>query len=116
MGLPETATESQDRIEIFITRWAGSGGAERANFQSFTNELCDLIGVDRPEPARPDPSYNRYTFEHPVTFRHPDDATSTGFIDLYRRGAFVMEAKQGSDPQNRRLRPTPLSASTGCLI
>ena len=44
----EKETDSQDRVDIFIARWAGSGGAERANFQSFACELCDLIGVDRP--------------------------------------------------------------------
>ena len=90
---------NQDRIDEFIARWAGSGGAERANFQGFAYELCDLIGVDPPDPAGPDPAHNRYTFEHPVTFRHQDGSTSTGRIDLYRRGAFVMEAKQGSDQQ-----------------
>lgn len=93
MPLPEPGIASEDRIEAFIARWAESGAAERANFQSFANELCDLLGVDRPEPSRADAASNRYSFEHPVTF--PDG--STGRIDLYKRGAFVVEAKQGSD-------------------
>ena len=95
----ENEADSQDRVDAFIARWAGSGGAERANFQGFVYELCDLIGVERPEAAGPDPAKNRYSFEHPVTFRHQDGSTSTGRIDFYRRGAFVMEAKQGSDQQ-----------------
>jgi hypothetical protein len=90
---------SDDPIEAFIERWTASGAAERANFQLFASELCDLLGVDRPEPIRPDAAQNRYSFEYPVTFHHPDGSTSIGRIDLYRRDAFVMEAKQGSDQQ-----------------
>jgi len=29
-----------------------------------------------------------------VTFNHGDGSQSSGFIDLYRRGAFVLEAKK----------------------
>lgn len=36
--------------EAFIRRWQGSGGAERANYALFLAELCDVIGVLRPEP------------------------------------------------------------------
>lgn len=52
----ENTTDGQDRIDAFIARWAGSGGAERANFQGFAYKLCDLIGVDRPEAAGSDPA------------------------------------------------------------
>jgi hypothetical protein len=97
MALREPEPPPDDPVERFITRWAQSGAAERANFQSFAAELCNVLGVERPEPARPDPAHNRYTFDYPVTFRNPDGSSSTGFIDLYKRGAFVMEAKQGSD-------------------
>ena len=48
---------------------------------------------------RADAAPNPYTFEYPVTFRNPDGSTSTGRIDLYKRDAFVLEAKQGSDQQ-----------------
>ena len=50
-------TANQDRIDEFIARWAGSGGAERANFQGFAYELCDLIGVDGRK--RPGPTLHR---------------------------------------------------------
>jgi hypothetical protein len=30
-----------------------------------------------------------------VTFHHPDGSTSPGRIDLYKRGCFILEAKQG---------------------
>ncbi len=79
-------------IDAFIARWAASGAAERANFQSFANELCDLLGVAKPLPAGGDAAADAYVFEKPVPLAHG----TTGFIDLYRRGCFVMEAKQGS--------------------
>ena len=79
----------------FIARWAASGAAERANYQLFLSELCDLIGVARPDPTRPDDADNAYVFERSVTFHHQDGTTSTGRIDLYKRGCFVLEAKQG---------------------
>ena len=79
-------------VDAFIARWAASGAAERANFQSFANELCDLLGVAKPLPAGGDAAADAYVFEKPVPLAHG----TTGFIDLYRRGCFVMEAKQGS--------------------
>lgn len=84
-------------IESFIARWAASGAAERANYQSFLKELCDVLGVSHPEPTLPDDSKNAYVFERAVTFINGDGSTSIGRIDLYKRGCFVLEAKQGSD-------------------
>jgi hypothetical protein len=99
MGLRAAEPTPEDRIDPFIARWAASSAAERANFQPFATELCDVLGVDRPEPATADPARDRYRFEYPVRFPHPDGSTSIGSIDLYRRHVFVMEAKQGSDQQ-----------------
>jgi hypothetical protein len=83
-----------DPIETFLTRWQGSGAAERANFQQFAVELCDLLGVDRPDPSVAEERHNGYVFEKSV----PLPGGTQGRIDLYKRGCFVMEAKQGSDP------------------
>lgn len=82
-------------LESFLARWEASGASERANYQLFLAELCDQLGVDRPEPSQPDETSNRYVFEKAVTFAHGDGSTSHGRIDLYRRGCFVLEAKQG---------------------
>jgi len=79
----------------FLIRWSQSGAAERANYQLFLSELCDILGVPRPEPSRPDNAENAYVFERSVTFQHPDGSTSIGRIDLYRRSCFILEAKQG---------------------
>ena len=80
-------------IDAFIRRWAASGAAERANYQLFLSELCDVIGVPRPEPQAADDAQNGYVFEKAVPLPHG----TTGRIDLYKRGCFVLEAKQGSD-------------------
>lgn len=85
----------------FISRWTSSGAAERANYQLFLCELCDIIGVPRPEPAKADSSENAYVFEHPVLFDDGFGHTTTKFIDLYRREVFILEAKQGSDKEAR---------------
>jgi len=84
-------------VTDFVRRWEASGAAERANYQLFLSELCDLLSVDQPEPTRPDDRNNAYVFERSVTFRHGDGSTSVGRIDLYKRNSFVCEAKQGSD-------------------
>ncbi|MEY8837491.1 class I SAM-dependent DNA methyltransferase, partial [Cribrihabitans sp. XS_ASV171] len=85
-----------DQVEQFIERWQGSGGSERANFQSFARDLTDLLGVDQPKPATSDDQNDDYRFERPVTFAHTG-TNAKGFIDLYRRGSFILEAKQGTE-------------------
>lgn len=80
------------RIQAFITKWQASGGAEKANAQSFLNELCDILEVERPHPTTPDQRLNAYCFEKAI----PNASTgTTNFIDLYKRGHFVLECKQG---------------------
>ncbi len=82
-------------IEHFISRWSGrEGGQERANYALFLSELCTVIGVPPPDPAGHASELNAYVFERAVTFREPDGSTAKGRIDLYKRGAFVLEAKQ----------------------
>lgn len=85
-------------VNAFIERWQASSANERANFNLFATELCDLLGVPRPDPAGPDNDLNAYVFERSVTFHHADGSTRPGRIDLYKRGSFVLEAKQGSAP------------------
>ncbi len=80
-------------IEAFITRWNGTAMAERANAQPFLSELCDVLGVPRPDPATG--GIGPYRFERDVTHHEADGTTTTRRIDLYRRGCFVCEAKQG---------------------
>jgi len=81
-------------IENFIARWSAASGSERANYQLFVTDLCRLLDVEPPQPAFADAGENAYVFERRVTFRHGDGSESAGFIDCYRRGAFVLEAKK----------------------
>jgi hypothetical protein len=46
----------------FVARWKSSGAAERANYQLFLSELCDLIGVPRPNPTVASDRQNSYVF------------------------------------------------------
>lgn len=88
-------TKTADPVEQFIKRWDGhEGGAERANYGMYLSELCDVIGVPRPDPAQATTAENDYVFERAVKLTGPDGSTSTGRIDLYKRGCFVLEAKQ----------------------
>lgn len=79
----------------FIERWSGlDGGQERANYSLFLSELCDVIGVRRPDPALAAHDFNDYVFERRVERRRPDGTMEVGRIDLYKRGCFILEAKQ----------------------
>ena len=86
-------------LHAFIARWHASGAAERANYQLFLAELCAVLDVPTPDPTSPAEAENAYVFEKAVPLPHG----TTGRIDLYRRGCFVLEAKQGSD------RPEPVT-------
>lgn len=82
-------------IDQFIARWQGqTGGAERANYALFLTELCALLEVEPPHPASAEHQYNDYVFERAVSFREAGDKVGHGRIDLYKRGHFVLEAKQ----------------------
>ena len=90
---PDPGTEAPD-AQPFIQRWCAANGSERANYQLFVTELCALLGVPLPQPARDDQRDNAYVFERRVSFAHGDGSSSAGFIDCYKRGAFVLEAKK----------------------
>ncbi len=89
-------TAGRDDIEAFIERWSPSGGGERSNCQMFLTELCALIDVPPPDPVVEAERDNAYVFEHKVPARRLDGPTSANFIDLYKRGCFVLEAKQSA--------------------
>ena len=90
-----------DPIGAFIARWDGTEQAERANYIRFLDELCDLLGLPRPEPATG--SGGAYRYERGVTRHEADGTTSHRRLDLYKRGCFVLEAKQGSNPKQGSL-------------
>ncbi len=81
-------------IDAFIARWSAATGTERANYQLFLTELCALLNLPAPEPARGAAGEDAYCFERRVRFEHGDGTQSHGFIDLYRRACYVLECKQ----------------------
>jgi len=85
-----------ETVAKFVERWEKSGGAERSNTHSFINELCDLLGLPHPDPVTEANHLNDYVYERSVARHHADGHVSTRYIDLYKRGAFVLEAKQSA--------------------
>lgn len=84
-------------ITDFITRWKASGGSEQANSQLFLAELCDALDLPRPEPSRPINEENTYSFERKIYIPRGDGSDELKRLDLYRKGCFVLESKQGQD-------------------
>jgi hypothetical protein len=86
---------AENLTEALIARWQGrEGGQERANYALFLTELCDAIGVNRPDPAGVTTEQNDYVFERVVKEPNGDGSFATRRIDLYKRGCFILEAKQ----------------------
>jgi hypothetical protein len=115
-----STSDDSGSAATFIARWQESAAAERANYQLFLSELCDLLAVPRPNPTRPNDADNAYVFERAVSFRYADGSTSPGRIDLYKRGCFVLEAKQGSGQERaeqlRLFDATPRKAKKGTAV
>lgn len=98
-------------IETFIERWSQArGGAERANYQMFLSELCEALDLPRPDPASHETAENDYVFERGVRRRESEGLASTLRIDLYKRGCFILEAKQ-SRADRRDDQPALFSAA-----
>src|SRR5690625_1188768 len=116
------SSESPPAVEEFISRWKGKDGGERSNYQLFISELCDLLEVPRPYPSSSNNTENAYVFERSVEMVRTESGvrsqgsqesspnlkskienlkSSTGFIDCYKRGAFVFETKQGVEKKER---------------
>lgn len=111
------------QYQDFESRWRKSGGAERANYGLFLQDFCDLLGVPRPDPTTDNPAQDAYVLERAVTFDDGGGKQTTGRIDLYKRGCFVLETKQGTiTPTSRPLprrhswayRPRSAARATPC--
>ncbi|MEC4853180.1 MAG: type IIL restriction-modification enzyme MmeI, partial [Jaaginema sp. PMC 1079.18] len=91
-------TEQRDRVAAFLTRWQNSQGNERANAQSFFQDLCETLGVPKPPPKGSFKS-DHYCFEKDIKIYHPSGKVTSGFIDFYKEDHFLIEAKQGGTTQ-----------------
>jgi hypothetical protein len=93
----------QAALKAFISKWQNTpGGAERANYQLFLTGLCRALGLEEPDAGQAG-SLGRYQFEGPV----PGGSLKggPGFIDFYRKGSFVLEAKQSQIPEADKDQP-----------
>lgn len=88
MHHPTPTTSVEFRLAELAERWSRASAGEKANAQLYLVELCDALGVARPMPAG-----SGYQFELPVRVVTPQGLETTHFIDLYKRGHFVLEAK-----------------------
>lgn len=70
-----------------------------SNYQLFVERLTGALGLPQPEFAQEETRFNDYVFERNVTFRHLNGTSSTGRIDCYKRGCFILEAKQSAKRQ-----------------
>jgi hypothetical protein len=91
---PRAAFE-RARVEAFVKRWKlAPGGNEDANSKPFFTELFELFGQK--------PTFNaegEVSFEKTVVVPGEPGAKR---IDVYKRGTFVIEAKQGSNAQDAK--------------
>ncbi len=92
--------EPDNQIDEFIDRWGKVSGKERTYYQVFLNELCDLIGVDKPSAQHGE----TYQYERTIIARQIEGKSTSNFIDLYKKDCFVLEAKQSP----KRIRPEQL--------
>lgn len=110
---PYPPTVPAPSVAAFLTRWKNPSGTERSNYQLFVADLCAILEVPVPDPSSDDTRDNTYVFERRVTFAHGDGSSSSGFIDCYRRGSFVLEAKKvRQGPQTKGFDDALLRART----
>jgi len=97
-GGPEQLDSSLFReIEACAGKWAIEAG-ERLSARAREALHVEYKGGSRSNPvSEADREAEEFLF-HAVTHHFPDGASTTCWIDLYRRGRFVLEAKQGAAP------------------
>ncbi|HET6564013.1 MAG TPA: hypothetical protein VFG52_01265, partial [Xanthomonadales bacterium] len=64
-----------DQVTAFIARWSNADGSERANYQLFLTELCQLLHLPQPDPAGANTEQNGYVFERRVDILNPDGSS-----------------------------------------
>ncbi len=90
------------KLSKLIADAKASGGSELANYQLFVERLCNAYGLNGPDMAKEETALNDYVFERKVSFNLPDGTSAPGRIDCYKRGSFILEAKQSPKRQRQR--------------
>ncbi|MDT8370180.1 MAG: hypothetical protein RQ745_13320 [Longimicrobiales bacterium] len=86
--MDESGAHTSARLRSLAERWAEADAAERSNAQSYLIELTEALGVERPRPRG-----GGYEFEFPVRVVARDGSETVKFVDLFKGGCFVLEAK-----------------------
>ncbi|HEY2405341.1 MAG TPA: type IIL restriction-modification enzyme MmeI, partial [Polyangiaceae bacterium] len=81
------------QIQEFIASYRDTR-EERANKDSYLKDLCRVLGVPEPNGKTGDPERDDYVFEADSVLCDEDGRRHVGKMDLYKRGHFVLEAKQ----------------------
>ena len=76
-----------DTAVKFIEKWEKANLKESAASQSHFNDLCDLLGHDKPLDA--DPDGTSFTFEYSMR----KTSGTKGFADVFKKGCFGWEYK-----------------------
>ncbi|WP_454598200.1 class I SAM-dependent DNA methyltransferase [Qipengyuania sp. SM2507] len=99
-------------VEELIAEWWGKpGGQEKSNFAAFIPHLCSVLDVPTPGPIEKG-AIGAYGYEASVPRGSFRSLKGTGAIDLYKRGHFIMEAKQSYlKPEQAQLDLSPNEAA-----
>lgn len=87
---------NSQKISDFVKKWENSQGNERANYQTFFGDLCRDLTVDE-APPKGNILNDPYCFDKDVKIPHPRGNITTCYIDFYKAGHFLIEAKQGGN-------------------
>ena len=80
-----TGAEIKLALDAFVTRWSGYSGTERAEAQTFLNELFECYGSNRKD----------------VGARFEEFRSSSGFMDLFWPEVLIVEMKHPRQPLAR---------------
>ncbi len=83
----EAPDSAQTKATAFAEKWSGYSGTEIQHYQSHFNDLCDLIGHDKPSDQ---PDSNDFQFQQSAPTLNDRD----GFADVWLRDHFVVEYKR----------------------
>ena len=77
----------QALASAFASKWKGYRGTEIGNYQGHFNEICEIVGYEKPAD---DLDNHDFEFQHPA----PTPGDRRGTADVWLRDHFVMEYKK----------------------
>ncbi len=77
----------QALASTFASKWKGYRGTEIGNYQGHFNEVCEIVGYEKPAD---DLDNHDFEFQHPA----PTPGDRRGTADVWLRDHFVMEYKK----------------------